>query len=159
MSGSRLCKTSVLTRHLTQAGHGYLGVSGVSSTGKVSQDIQMSVPVATSKSKRLLLQEERVKSVFVLQDINTTTGNALTKREWPYVRALRRFFATDSRVQRTTTANKTSNAFEQSFIRCPKFRILSDGASGPNTNQTCSALLNPAPSNTMIQPNPNSQSI
>ena len=66
--------------------------------------------------ERLFLQDKHVKSMFVLQNINTTPSNTSAKCEWPNLRAFRRFFATDGRVQRPTTANKTSNVCKQSFI-------------------------------------------
>ena len=64
--------------------------------------------------ERLFLQDKFVKSMFVLQDIDTTMSNTSAKCEWPNLRAFRRFFATDGRVQRPTTANKTSNVSKKS---------------------------------------------
>ena len=66
--------------------------------------------------ERLFLQDKRVKSMFVLQDIDTTTSNTSAKCEWPNLRAFRRFLATDGRVQRPTTATKSSNVSKKSFV-------------------------------------------
>ena len=105
----------------------------------------------------LALQNERVESMLVLQDINTTTSNTSAKGKWPNLCTLRRLLATDGRVDFHTGTNKTPNVLQKPFVRCPEFRIFSDGASRSNADQTGSTLLHTTPSNSKIQPNPHRQ--
>ena len=107
----------------------------------------------------LALQNERVESMLVLQDINTSTSNTSAKGKRPNLCTLRRLLATDGRVDLHTGTNKTPNVCQKTFVRCPKFRIFSDGASRSNADQASSTLLHAAPSNSKIQPNPHRQCI